>query len=715
VTRMPDERMAELRGIFFDSAHELLQAMNDEALRLEKHPEDAETLRALRRAVHTLKGDAAACGFNELSELAHEFEDRLAFEGGVGEASSVAETAFVAADTFSEMLEAYRHDAKLPSTEPLRTLLHALAAPTPKQKKSGPTKASHKSDEVPAWSEYEQLAITNAQARNLRVLRIVLELEPACAMPDAALQMVRTVVSALGEVLALTPQDSNKLANSRRIETAVACDKAISTVSARCKIPGIIARATVTNLATAPASSTRSDVLHQDAHSETPHDRVDEPENWNLKSAGENILRVEAERIDNVLNLAGELVIGRSMFQQAVQEFARRFPKDPLHAKLADALAFQTRIMNDLQRSVMKIRMVPVEQLFRRFPRIVRDVARQCGKEVELVVSGQDTDLDKGILDSLAEPMTHLVRNAISHGIEEAEVRHNSGKPAKGVIRLNAFHQGNQVVIEISDDGNGLDIEKIRSRAVELGLVEAMHAPSLGHAEVLDLIYQPGFSTADRITEIAGRGVGMDVVHSVVQRLKGIIETETRAGQGTTFRIKLPLTLAIIKAVLFRVQHRTYAVPMDAVLEMTRATESDVHRVDNHELLQLRKQTLPLLRLGVPGGNVPSRRVPRLFVIVVKIGDRKVGLAVDSLVGEEELVIKSLDTQVVSSELISGASILGDGRVVLILNVPALLECVGRSRPQDAGEVSYGLLLPQAEIEGMRDSAKTRGAAGGQS
>ena len=715
MSRMPDERMAELRGIFFDSAHELLQAMNDEALRLEKHPEDAETLRALRRAVHTLKGDAAACGFNELSELAHEFEDRLAFEGVVGEASSVAETAFVAADTFSEMLEAYRQDTKLPSTESLRKLLHALDGLGEKKKEPALAKDSHKSEGPPAWTEYEQLAITDAQSRSLRVLRIVLELEPACAMPDAALQMVRTVLSALGEVLALTPQDSNKLANSRRIETAVACDKAISTVAARCKIPGIIARVAVTTLAAVPASSTRRDVAYQHAYPEQTQDRGDESENWNLKSAGENILRVEAERVDNVLNLAGELVIGRSMFQQAVQEFARRFPKDPLHAKLADALAFQTRIMNDLQRSVMKIRMVPVEQLFRRFPRIVRDVARQCGKEVELVVSGQDTDLDKGILDSLAEPMTHLVRNAISHGIERAEDRCNAGKPAKGEIRLNAFHQGSQVVIEISDDGNGLDIEKIRSRAMELGLVEAGHATSLGHSEVLDLIYQPGFSTADHITEIAGRGVGMDVVHSVVQRLKGTIETETRSGQGTTFRIKLPLTLAIIKAVLFRVQQRTYAVPMDAVLEMTRATESDVHQVDNHELLQLRKQTLPLLRLGVPSENEPARRVPKLFVVVVKIGDRKVGLAVDGLVGEEELVIKSLDTQVVSSELISGASILGDGRVVLILNVPALLECVGRSRPQDAGEVSYGLLLPQAEIEGMRDSVKTRGAAGGQS
>lgn len=714
MTRLPDDRMAELRGIFFDSAHELLQAMNDEALRLEKHPEDVETLRALRRAVHTLKGDAAACGFNELSELAHEFEDRLAMEGVPGEASSVAATAFVAADTFSEMLEAYRCDRTLPSTESLRQRLHALDAPGDKPPQRAKTKGSLPPGPA-SWSEYEELAIANAHSRNLRVLRIALDLEPACAMPDAALQMVRNVLSSLGELLALTPQDAQALAQSRRIDSAVACDKAISTVTARCKIPGIIARAAVTNLSAEPAQA-QPQAAPEDAPSDQPaRERSDEPEHWNLKSAGENILRVEAERIDNVLNLAGELVIGRSMLQQAVQEFARRFPKDPLRAKLADALAFQTRIMNDLQRSVMKIRMVPVEQLFRRFPRIVRDVGRQCGKEVEVVVSGQDTDLDKGILDAVAEPMQHLVRNAVSHGIEPAEDRRKAGKPARGVIRLNAFHQGNQVVIEIADDGSGLDLEKIRSRAVERGLVEAQHAPALSRAEVLNLIYQPGFSTADRITEVAGRGVGMDVVRRVVERLKGTIETESQEGQGTTFRIKLPLTLAIIKAVLFRVQQRTYAVPMDSVVEMTRATESEVHRVDNHEFLQLRKQTLPLLRLGVPAAGEGSRKAPKLFVIVVRIGERNVGLAVDRLVGEEELVIKALDTHVVSSALISGASILGDGRVVLILNLPGLLACVGRSRPQDAGEVSYGLLLPHDESQGRRNVGKSRGAAGGQS
>src|SRR6202035_1841146 len=281
----------------------------------------------------------------------------------------------------------------------------------------------------------------------------------------------------------------------------------------------------------------------------------------------ENILRVDAGRIDNVLNLVGELIIGKSMLQQALSEFSKRFPKEPLRGKFADAMAFQARVLNDLQRSVMKIRMVPVEQLFRRFPRMARDVARQCGRDVELVVSGQDTDLDKGILDAIAEPLTHMVRNAVSHGIESPEERQRLGKPAQGRVRLNAYHEGNQVIVEISDDGRGMDVAKIRLKAVKLGLLQPEEAERLSEAEILDIIFRPGFSTAEQVTEVSGRGVGMDVVQSVLHRLKGTVGVQTQLGQGTTFRLKLPLTLAIIQALLFWVEQRLYAIPLNAVVE----------------------------------------------------------------------------------------------------------------------------------------------------
>jgi two-component system chemotaxis sensor kinase CheA len=353
-------------------------------------------------------------------------------------------------------------------------------------------------------------------------------------------------------------------------------------------------------------------------------------------------------------------------------------------------------VLNDLQRSVMKIRMVPVEQLFRRFPRMVRDVSRQCGREVDLVLSGQDTDLDKGILDAIAEPLTHLVRNAVSHGIEPAEERRKLGKKPHGMIRLNAYHHGNQVVVEITDDGRGINAPKIRAKAIDLGLTTAEEAAHLSEAETLDFIFRPGFSTAEQVTEVSGRGVGMDVVQSVLHRLKASISVETRPGQGTTFRLKLPLTLAIIKALMFWVEGRLYAIPLNAVTEISRTFESEVHQVDNYEVLQLRNQVLPLLRLGRARVESQERRA-KLFILVIMVGERKYGLIVDALEGEEELVIKALDDHTFSTDLVSGASILGDGRVVLILNLPAVVEHVARWRPQETGQSNSGLLLTHTD------------------
>jgi two-component system chemotaxis sensor kinase CheA len=419
---------------------------------------------------------------------------------------------------------------------------------------------------------------------------------------------------------------------------------------------------------------------------------------------------VDAERIDTVLNLVGELIIGKSMLQQALNEFAARYPKEPIRGRFADAMAFQSRVLNDLQRSVMKVRMVPVEQLFRRFPRMVRDVAKQCGKQADLVLNGQDTALDKSLLDAIAEPMTHLVRNAVGHGIESEEERARAGKPARGTIRLEAYHQGNQVIVEISDDGRGIDAQRVKTRAIERGLLKREEAGRLSEADILDLIFRPGFSTADEITEISGRGVGLDVVQSVLHRLKGTVHVVSRPAQGSTFRLQLPLTLAIIKALLFRVEQHLYAIPLNAVAEIARAYESDIHRVDNCEVLQLRDRILPVARLGSPAKNRLEGRPEKVFVLVIAIGERKLGLLVNAIEGEEELVIKALDEQTAETDLVSGASILGNGHVVLILNLAAVIERFANSRPDTAGEPGMGLLLSHSERARAAYSA-----AGGQS
>ena len=322
--------------------------------------------------------------------------------------------------------------------------------------------------------------------------------------------------------------------------------------------------------------------------------------------------------------------------------------------------------------------MVPVEQLFRRFPRVVRDIAKSCGKDVALVVNGQDTDLDKSILDMLAEPLTHLVRNAVDHGIESPEERIAAGKPAQGAVTLNAYHQGSQIVIEVSDDGRGIDRAKVVARAIEMGTLTDAEAATLNEGQALNLVFHPGLSTADEVTAISGRGVGMDVVKSVVERLKGTVSIRVAQGRGTTFYLRVPLTLAIIQALLFHVGEKIYAVPLSSVVEITRVSRSEVHLVDQREVIQLREEVLSLVHLGHLAGR--PIQDSRMFVVVVTLGDQKFGLVVDRLVGEEELVMKALDDHLVATDLVSGASILGDGTVVLILNLPSVVSRLGRIR-----------------------------------
>ena len=527
-------------------------------------------------------------------------------------------------------------------------------------------------------------------------------------MPIAARQLVLNALTAQGELLGVLPE-SNAPRAVKRVQLVLASLQSAEHIAAKCRIPTITVNVTVDEIKNVePPAEPRLGSNAGEGH--PPEGRPVEAGVATLSPEGdsegktphgsaplENILRVDAERVDNVLNLVGELIIGKSMLQQALHEFSRRFPKDALRGRLTDALAFQARVLNDLQRSVMKVRMVPVEQLFRRFPRMVRDVAKQCGKEVELVMNGQDTDLDKSLLDAIAEPLTHLVRNAISHGFETAEERVRGGKPGRGTIRLDAYHRANQVIVEVSDDGRGIDVQRVKAKALEQELISPEEAATLSETGILALVFRPGFSTAQEITEISGRGVGLDIVQSVMQRLKGSVEVVTHPGQGTTFRLEMPLTLAIIKALLFRVEQRLYAIPLNAVAEIARATESDVHEVDQCEVLQLRNQVLNLVRLGRSRAGAEKDPRAKIFILVIAVGERKLGLIVEALVGEEELVIKAVDDHTVSTNLVSGASILGDGRVVLILNLGAIVERATKAQKNGSGVAAGGMLLLHAD------------------
>ena len=692
---LPDDRASELRDLFFESAAEILQAMNEAGLALEEHPADKEHLRSVRRAVHTLKGDSAACGFRELSELAHELEDVLTPELVKQNAGLIPEVVLTAADTFHEMLAAYRNRLQPPVGGALRDhinrLLHKTAA--------APEKSS--SEAKFDWTEYQRLMIAEAFRRGESVYNVAFHLDSESLLPAAAFELVRKALESAGKILVLHPESVAQAASTNLIEAAISSAKSADWIREHCFVPSVVARISVLKIPV-PQAAPR-DLLEILIESEaaavsagvaagTPDSALDHHDESRdgaapsglAHAAAENTLRVDADRIDTVMNLVGELIIGKSMLQRTIMEFERIHAKDPLRGKFADALSFQARVLGELQKSVMKIRMVPVEQLFRRFPRVVRDVAKMRNKDIGLEIAGQNTDLDKSILDALAEPLAHIVRNAADHGIETAAEREAARKPARGTVRLDAYHEADHVVIEISDDGRGLDRNKILRRAIENGILRTEDTGLLNDSDIMNLIFAPGLSTADEITEISGRGVGLDVVKAAVDNLKGSIELESELGRGTTFRLMVPLTLASIQSLLFRVSGKLYAVPLASVVEITRVTEGDIHRVDDHEVFQLRDQVLTLVRLERLESQPQRALGKRVFVIVIASGTRKFGLAVDSLMGEEELVIKALEDRLVTSPLVSGASILGDGTVVLILNVLAVISYLSRIQPVGA-------------------------------
>jgi len=683
-----DDRANELRALFFESAAEILQAINEDALRLEKTPRDPDLVRDLRRNVHTLKGDSAACGYKELSEAAHAVEDVMTPEVAEQNGEALAGLVLTAADLFDSLLTSFRDGLQPPSTQELRRLIAVLKNP-PSEARFAP--AFH-------WSEYERKLIATI-ANGQPVYNIALAVDPSCPMPTAAAQLVRNTLHEAGTIAAMHPE-ADVTPPPTLIEVALASDKDVAWLERRAKIPTVVSQVYIERMnleadddplesAVAQPAATPAQpevqqpfTLLENGAAVAERAAVERPraKEERVAAATENVLRVETERVDKVLDLVGEMIIAKSMMQELQHDMLATLGKGhgTLRARSGDILTLQSQIMNKLQRAVMKIRMVPVEQMFRRLPRVARDTAKATGREVNVIIEGGNTDLDKSILDALAEPMMHLLRNAVDHGIESPEQRKLAGKPVEGTIRLNAYHQGNQVVIEIGDDGSGIDLGKVVSKAVSSNIITPDQARRMSENDALDLIFAAGLSTSDEVTEISGRGIGMDVVKSVMDRLKGTISVSSVPGQGSTFRLKVPLTLAIIKALLFRVSERLYAVPLGNVLEILRSHERDVHSVEDQEVLKIREQIVPLIRLSRMHGGSESKG--KLFVVVVSLGDRKCGLVVDRLIGEQELVIKALDETMIHSAMVSGASILGDGRVVLVLSISDVVEKLGRGR-----------------------------------
>ena len=382
---------------------------------------------------------------------------------------------------------------------------------------------------------------------------------------------------------------------------------------------------------------------------------------------GGQSVRVDIEKLDSLMNLVGELVTNKVRLEQI--GMTHRL------TELTETLEQMDRVTTDLQSVVMKVRMVPVSQVFNRFPRMVRDLAKELNKDINLTIEGEDTELDRTVIDEIGDPLMHLLRNSLDHGVEHPDDREAKGKPRTGEVGLIARHEGNNVVIMVTDDGAGINADKIRNKAVEKGMISREEADALSDADAVRLIFLPGFSTAETITDVSGRGVGMDVVRSKIESLGGHVDVETKIDEGSVFKIKLPLTLAIIQAMLVKVQDEMYAIPLGSIDSTINITPNDIKTVQNKEVIVLRGQIIPIARLNevlsVPQGK--SNEEDDIFVVVVHVGDHKIGIVVDNLIGQQEIVIKTLGKLLSGLKMLAGATVLGDGHVAMILDVSALM------------------------------------------
>lgn len=407
-----------------------------------------------------------------------------------------------------------------------------------------------------------------------------------------------------------------------------------------------------------------------DKDSDTPNHQDEKKAAAHMPNAATNILRVDFERLDHLLNLTGELVIHKTKLNQIAKNVEELVGAEEFFGELPRVAQMIEKTTAELQEAIMRVRMLPIRQVFQRFPRMVRDLARQKGKNVELTFSGEDTEIDKTVIDALNEPLLHLIRNAIDHGIEPADVRAAAGKPSIGSVHLSARQESSHIVISVKDDGAGMDAERIRRKAVEKGLIPQDHR--LNDEEAYGLVFLPGFSTTEKVTETSGRGVGLDVVKKVIADFNGIIEVKSSAGEGTEFILKMPLTLAIIPALLVEASGEIYAVPLTVVIESVKIKASDIHKVDGREVVQLRGSVLPVKRLSTVLG-LPATDAERHYLVVLGRAEKRLGLLVDRLRGQQEVVIKALDDYLGDTFGISGATILGDGRVVLIVDTAKIV------------------------------------------
>lgn len=675
---------SEFKDVFAAEAQEYLQALNKDLLRLESNPSDRAALNDMFRAAHSLKGMSSTMGYQELADFTHQIESILDLlrVGELVATESVVNVMFRAFDALQHLLEKTLLDQPLPDLEDTKAKLRALVikqdtveTETDQEELNG--------DQVRIdveLDDYDREVAQQASAEGYIPYKIFVTLRPKTLLKSVRVYTVFQALENLGTIVKCNPsaQDLENeqfdrdfvvilltRADQNTIKNTVENISEIESVSVQpIETESSAAVKKLQPAAVTVSATTEETSARQSVEGKEQMDRVFQGYSRGVYS--DRFIRVETDRLDSLINLVGELVISKTQVMEIDSEL--------LTDTARNALVQLDRVTTELQYAAMKLRMVPIKQVFDRFPRLVRDFAQAAGKNINLEIYGEDTELDRSLVNQIGDPLVHLIRNSIDHGIETTQQRQAAGKPTQATLRLSAFHEGGHVIIQVFDDGQGLELNRITKIGIERGLIPSDFEGVLTMEQAIELIFQPGFSTNEFVTDLSGRGVGMDVVKSIVEGLGGHVEVESSPGEGTCVTIKLPLTLAIIKALLITCGDQVYALPIQSVRENLLVTRSQIKTVSQQSVIVLRSEILPLVDLAESLGFEPPDHGDTLTVIVVESHGEKTGFIVDDIIGQQEIVIKSLSDFLGNIRGISGATVLGNGEVALILDHNTLIK-----------------------------------------
>lgn len=649
--------------IFLAEVDEHLQTLDEILVQLEQAEERPELLQSAFRAAHTLKGMAGIIGHHRMTDLTHALETALdsVRKGMLHITTPLIDLCLDAVDGLrllrDEVVTGEACEVDVEQLVEGFERIHGTA--------------------MEASSREEPLAHLAEGVAGSRdgSLSVEVHIDPASVASAARAFQVMMTLQEVGEILEMWP-------TLDQIETAAPVQVFRARVASRVE-PAEVARrvAQISEVLDIKINgqAAGADVQKPSAVRETRPDPGTGGRGHGQRNTAEMTVRTSVERLDKLMNLVGELITDRNHLYQLRAYFEQEKRGNGAVDRLAETVTHLGRITDQLQEEVMSIRMLPVASVFHKFPRMVRDMAQKTGKQIDLVIHGEDTELDRSMLEEINDPLIHLVRNSVDHGIEMPEERIAAGKPPRGTITLTARHEQGRILLTVSDDGRGIDPDKLRKAAVQKGLLSAEEVAALSDDQAIDLIFMPGFSTAEKVTDISGRGVGMDIVHTNIQHVNGSIQVETKKGEGTTFQISLPLTLAIVPTLLVRVNEVVLAIPLVMITETLRISREEIQTIRGQPVTMLRGSVLALINLkdlfGIQGKRLLSEKY--IYAVVVHSGKQRVGLVVDTLIGEEEVVVKSLGALVGEIPGISSAAILGDGKVALIVDVPGLLRFFG--------------------------------------